>query len=112
MKKEAKAAWDHWFLTRRKLRKAPQEATQEKAQAPGAGKKRKKVVKIKLRKEYVDHMAACPFTICAAQTSLTRSLASVPQTSAKSTLLGGFSRPRIVSTGMPLSLSRKNSALC
>jgi hypothetical protein len=58
--KEAKAAWDHWFLTRRKLRKAPQEATQEKAQAPGAGKKMVK----------------------------------------------------IVSTGMPLSLSRKNSALC
>ncbi|KAG0519898.1 hypothetical protein BDA96_08G026300 [Sorghum bicolor] len=61
LKKEAKAAWDHWFLTRRKAAQ-PQE---EDTQAPRVGNKRKKVVKIKLPKEYVDHMAACPFTICA-----------------------------------------------
>lgn len=72
LKKEVYAAWDLFFQAqakRRKVREATQEkaqgrkATQETAQAPEAGKKRKKVVKNKLRQDYVDSMAARPFSI-------------------------------------------------
>jgi len=63
LKKESMAAMDLWFRTQSPARMARKDA-QEKAQALGAGKKKMKVVKSKFPKELIEHMAACPFTVC------------------------------------------------
>jgi hypothetical protein len=63
LKKESMAAMDLWFRTQSPARMARKDA-QEKAQVLGAGKKKMKVVKSKFPKELIEHMAACPCTVC------------------------------------------------